>query len=198
MPARVDSELAALVRRIQAEGLRDELADDLFRRLHRPLYALFARRPSLCRQAEDLVQDAMARIFAGIADFRFESRVESWAWQVARNVAANAQRDLLAGKRHADEVPLEVEGEAAAADRLASAEPSPHDRAEAGETRAELVRAVLELPDKMRRCWIFRVLHGFSERQTAAALGVSVGTVKSQVHEARKRLHARYPDRFDP
>jgi RNA polymerase sigma-70 factor (ECF subfamily) len=200
MPARANPELAALVRRLQAEGLTDELAEELYRRLYRPLHVLFASRPRLRERAEDLAHETLLRIFAAIGDFRFESSVETWAWRVAQNIAANAERDLQAAKRDAIELALDeapVGGGSAPLDLLETPEPSPEDHAAGGELRRRAVRAVLDLPARMRRCWLLRDLHGLSERQTAAALGVTEGTVKSQMHEARKRLRAVLPELSD-
>lgn len=200
MPARANPELAALVRRLQAEGLSDELAEELYRRLYRSLHVLFASRPRLRERAEDLAHETLLRIFAAIGDFRFESSVETWAWRVAQNVAANAERELQAGKRDAVELALDeapAGGGSAPIDLLEAPEPSPEDRAAGGELRRRAVQAVLDLPARMRRCWLLRDLHGLSERQTAAALGVTEGTVKSQMHEARKRLRAVLPELSD-
>jgi RNA polymerase sigma-70 factor, ECF subfamily len=200
MPARANPELDSLVRRIQAEGLRDELAEALYRQLYPGLRAMFLRRPALARNAEDLAHDALERIFDGIGGFRFESAFATWAWRIARNLAANAERDLHAAKRDALEVPLDAappDGGEALVDRLPTPEASPEEQAERGELRRRAMRAIQELPARMRRCWLLRELHGFSERQTAAALGVSEGTVKSQTHEARKRLRGVLPDLSD-
>jgi RNA polymerase sigma-70 factor (sigma-E family) len=53
---------------------------------------------------------------------------------------------------------------------------------------AEIKRALLELPRRQRAVVVLRLYEDLSERQTAAALGCSVGTVKSQYARALEKL----------
>jgi RNA polymerase sigma factor (sigma-70 family) len=52
----------------------------------------------------------------------------------------------------------------------------------------ELKDAFDQLPPKLRATAVLRLYVGLTEVETAAALGCSVGAVKSQLHEARRRL----------
>jgi len=61
----------------------------------------------------------------------------------------------------------------------------------AGDTSVEMLElkeAFDQLPPKLRATAVLRLHIGFSEAEAAAALGCSIGTVKSQLHEARRRL----------
>lgn len=55
----------------------------------------------------------------------------------------------------------------------------------------ELRRAIAALPARKRECVVLRYLLGLSEAETAAALGISVGTVKSQTHKGLRQLRER-------
>lgn len=55
----------------------------------------------------------------------------------------------------------------------------------------ELRHAITALPARKRECIVLRYLLGLSEAETAALLGVSVGTVKSQTHKALHQLRDR-------
>lgn len=61
---------------------------------------------------------------------------------------------------------------------------------EGGDLAGDLAlrRAVEALPYRKRACVVLRYLVGLTEAETAAALGVSVGTVKSQTHKALRQL----------
>ena len=52
----------------------------------------------------------------------------------------------------------------------------------------DLLRALARLPTRKRACVVLRFYLDLSEADTAAALGVSVGTVKSQTAKALQRL----------
>jgi RNA polymerase sigma factor (sigma-70 family) len=48
--------------------------------------------------------------------------------------------------------------------------------------------ALRSLPPRQRECIVLRFYEGLTEAQTAEALGVAVGTVKSQTHKALRSL----------
>jgi len=60
--------------------------------------------------------------------------------------------------------------------------------------RVDLLRILAELPPRQRAVIVLRYFEDRSERDTADALGVSVGTVKSQAHDALRRLRELIPD----
>ncbi len=55
-------------------------------------------------------------------------------------------------------------------------------------TRIDLERAIAGLPDKARRVLVLRDVEGYKYREVAQMVGVTVGTVKAQIHRARKLL----------
>lgn len=67
------------------------------------------------------------------------------------------------------------------------------DRAEAPDTAAtvDLRRALLRIPARKRACVVLRYYYGLSEQETAATLGIAVGTVKSQSSRGLEELAAQ-------
>ncbi|MDX6209993.1 MAG: hypothetical protein QOE24_2384 [Frankiales bacterium] len=63
--------------------------------------------------------------------------------------------------------------------------------------RQALIGAMLQLTPSQRAVLVLRFFDDLSEAQTAAALGVSAGTVKSTTSRATARLRALLPD-LDP
>jgi len=73
----------------------------------------------------------------------------------------------------------------------------PHDHAVAGadiEQRLALRAALLSLPPRQRAVIVLRYYDDLTESQTAAALGIRVGTVKSQARDALARLRTLVGD----
>ena len=72
----------------------------------------------------------------------------------------------------------------------AASEPSPEAAVLASERRKALLDAIGRLPDPDREVISYRYLLELSEAETAAALGVPVGTAKSRLSRAMDRLRA--------
>lgn len=60
--------------------------------------------------------------------------------------------------------------------------------------REALRAALARLPPRQRAVVVLRYVDDLTEAQTAAALGIAVGTVKSQHHDALARLRRELPD----
>ena len=78
---------------------------------------------------------------------------------------------------------------------LAVAELLPGPARQPDETAAALKEEFDRLPPRQRATAVLRLYAGLSEEETAAALGCSVGAVKSNAHNARKRLAERLRER---
>lgn len=71
--------------------------------------------------------------------------------------------------------------------------PTPAWEAEDVERRLDVLRALDVLTPRQRATVVLRFFEDRSERETADVLGCSVGTVKSQTHDALVRLRAAMP-----
>ncbi len=94
------------------------------------------------------------------------------------------RRNVSWWRKHRREVVLDVHDGAA---------PVAGDTA-GGERRIVLDRALAALTPRQRATVVLRYYEDLSERETADALGVSVGTVKSQAHLALRRLREASPE----
>lgn len=70
------------------------------------------------------------------------------------------------------------------------------DRVEASDTPAavDLRQALLRIPARKRACIVLRYYYGLSEQETAATLGITVGTVKSQTSRGLEELAVQLRD----
>jgi RNA polymerase sigma-70 factor (ECF subfamily) len=131
-------------------------------------------------EAEDAAQDAFVKAYRALPTFRPGGSFRAWLLRIVGNEARNRRRS--AGRRAA------LELRAAQRLRLVGGEPSPEAAAEAAEERQALLRALNRMAEDDRQIISCRYLLELSVEETAAALGVPEGTVKSRLSRALSRL----------
>ena len=135
--------------------------------------------------AEDAAQDALLDIDRGIHSLRDPQSVKAWALRVATQRAIKvSQRERLRSLRRSPYLDPELASESG--------------DAQTGRTSAIKVAFDLLSP-RLRATAVLRLHVGLSEEETAEVLGCSVGTVKSNLHDARRRLANSLRERgFEP
>ena len=134
-------------------------------------------------EAEDAVQEALIKAHRALGRFRAGAPFRPWLLQIVANEARNRRRS--AGRRVG--LALRV-----AEDRPSdAAAPSPEAAVLAGETRAALLGAMDRLSEDDRLVLAYRYFLDLSEAETATALGIPRGTVKSRASRAIARLRGR-------
>ncbi|TPX00725.1 sigma-70 family RNA polymerase sigma factor, partial [Schumannella luteola] len=121
--------------------------------------------------AEDAVQDALARYLA--APPASVDNLAGWITVVARNLARDRQRSLASERR--------------ALGRWLETHRDDPGAGGSGEL-LDIRTALAALPERQREVCALRFLAGCSVEQVARELGVTTGTVKTQLHRARRRL----------
>lgn len=188
VPAHVDE--TDLVRRAQAgdAGAYGDLVAMHQAAAFRVAYLLLGSADD----AQDAAQEGFVKAYLALDRFRTGEPFRPWLLQVVGNEARNRRR--AAGRR------ASLLDRAVAAFRAASplgdepATPSPEGLVLAGETRNEVRGALLRLRDEERLVVTCRYLLDLTEAETAAALGIPAGTVKSRLHRALGRLRADLGD----
>lgn len=127
--------------------------------------------------AEEAAQDAFVKAHRALGRFRSDRPFRPWLLTIVANEARNRRR--ARGRRAA----LALR----AADPGAPGE-DPEAAALATEQRERLLTAVERLRDDDREVLACRYFLELSEEETAAALGLGRGTVKSRTHRALERL----------
>ncbi len=136
--------------------------------------------------AEEAVQDGFVKAYRALGRFREGAPFRPWLLRIVANEARNRRRS--AGRRAG--MTLRVAGAAASGD----AAPSPEAAVLDGERRSELLDAIGRLDDRDRDVLVHRFLVGLDEQETAEALGIRRGTVKSRTSRALDRLRAELPE----
>ena len=164
----------------------ERLHRDYGERIHRYLARLVG--PS---EAEDLEQDVFEKAQRALGTFRGDSRVLTWLYRVATNVAIDRMRSA---ERRADlERPAEPERHRNTAEGLDPTSEAASERSLDGELdrarmRDCILRVVEQLPASQRAVILLGDLRGLSDRETADALGISLGAAKIRLHRARAAL----------
>ena len=131
--------------------------------------------------AEEAAQEAFVKAYRALGRFRAGEPLRPWLLAIVANEARNRRR--AAGRRAA--LALRAAGEGRPSGESAH---SPEAALLAGERRAALLEGLGRLGERDRTVIACRYLLELSEAETAAALGVRTGTVKSRLSRALARL----------
>lgn len=145
----------------------------LYRRHEARIHSL-ARRMAGPGLADDITQDVFIRAWEKLHLFSGRSTFGTWLYRLAINVCL-ARREK-AGKRRARYLSDEVAMERAEA-------PRSH-----GDHRMDLDRAIQRLPSRAREVFVLHDVEGYKHREIGELLGITSGTSKSQLHQARMAL----------
>jgi RNA polymerase sigma-70 factor (ECF subfamily) len=165
----------ALAQRVQ-RGDREAL-ERLVARYLRPIHAVMASYLRERADIEDAVQDTFLRALHRIAAYQPPRPFAPWLYQIARNVA----RDRIATELRRRTEPF-PEGD------VAAAAASPDLALELSEIRRHVAAAIEELPEQQRTAFRLHDVEGYTTNDVARIMGLSVGTVRSHVHYARRAL----------
>ena len=130
-------------------------------------------------EAEDAAQEAVVKAWRALGRFRKDEPFRPWLLRIVANEARNRRR--AAGRR----ARLAA---AAAAHSSGDAAPSPEELTVASDESRRLLDALNRLPESARLVLVCRYLLGLSEQETAAALRIRPGTVKSRTSRALDQL----------
>jgi RNA polymerase sigma-70 factor (ECF subfamily) len=135
----------------------------------------------MCRDREratELMQDVFVRVWEKLASFRGEASFSTWMHRLAVNVVLETERkDKRRGARTGgDEETDATAGEWAMA------------RKDPVELRMDLRDAIDRLPPGARRVFILHDVEGFQHGEIAQMTGLAEGTLRAQLHRARKLL----------
>ena len=170
-----DPQEAAAIRRVQAGD--GEAFDPIVRRYMRTAYAVAFRVLGHREDAEDVVQEAFLAALANIRSFDTSRRFGPWLYRIVMTRGLNFRKSR---SRRAAE-PLEDAGPA-------SGDAGPAAAAEHAGLRDTVTTALARLPERQRMVVQLFELDGFSGAEIAEMLGVSPGTVRWYLHEARQSL----------
>ena len=162
--------------------------EDLVTEHEKGVYAIAQRMTGNAEDAADMAQETFIKAYNSLSSFRGDSKFSVWLYRIATNVCL----DFLRSRSRKPTVSLSVEdddGEETQMD-IADESQSPEQLLERGLTRDAVRRGLKSLSPEYRQILLLREIQGLSYEEIAEALALEVGTVKSRIFRARKRLCA--------
>jgi RNA polymerase sigma-70 factor, ECF subfamily len=169
-----------------ADGVR---AEDVLRAFAASLYPAALRMSGNAPDAEDLVQETLAKALAASARFEPGTNLNAWLRRIMTNTFISGYRKRRAGPRFITEDAL-----GSHLLRARSHDGPAEDQVVRCLLDADLTAALRALPDRHKMVIYLADLEGLGYRQISALTGIPLGSVKSCLHRARCRLRAELGD----
>jgi RNA polymerase sigma-70 factor (ECF subfamily) len=186
--AQADASESALVARLQAGD--DRAYEELVRAYGGRLLGVARRILHREEDARDAVQDAFVSAFRAVGSFDGGSRLVTWL----HRITVNASLMKLRRARRRPEVALEELLPVFDADGGHALPVQDWEHGERavlrGETRSQVRACIERLPIGYRSVLVLRDVEELSTEETARALGLAEGAVKTRLHRARQALRA--------
>jgi len=159
--------------------------EQLMAAYEKKIYGLCVRMMGNPQDGEDCAQEAMIRIWQKLSSYRGDSAFSTWVYRVTASLCTDALRKRQRQRQESLEVLAESGFEAR------DNAPTPEEARETGETREMIAEALSAVPEQMRSVFLPWDVRGLSVEDTAKALGISTGTVKSRLSRAREKMAER-------
>ena len=157
----------------------------LVRRHQSPAHRVAFLVSGSASEADDVTQDAFVKAYLNLHRFRSDAPFRPWLLSIVGNEAKNRRR--AAGRRTHYESKVRHRIDEPSAER-------PEHAALASVTHDALLATVNELPERERLVVGLRYFVELSEEETAQALRIPKGTVKSRTSRALRRLRTQMED----
>ena len=174
------------IRRILA-GER-QLFHSLIQPCERSIYFLLLSLLRTEAEAEDAAQETAIKVYLNLKNFRGDSQFRTWVLSIARNEGLGRLRKTASRREDSLDAEMDEETGDYTPARLTSWREVPLEALQRQELGGILRRAVDGLPAIYRNVVLLRDIEEMDVRETAAALGITAGSVKVRLHRARAML----------
>ena len=165
---------------VQAMAKGDQAAFEAFvHRYHGPLQRYLVRLLKDERKAEDLVQETFVRLLKQLKQKQIPDHIKAWMYRVATNLSRDYWKSASyrKEKQQIEELPEKEDQKASVIEIY-----------ERLETRQEVLQSLNKLSDQQREIVILRFYQDLQLKEIAATLEIPIGTVKSKLFHALRKL----------
>ncbi|MGA2030889.1 MAG: RNA polymerase sigma factor [Thermoguttaceae bacterium] len=165
--------------------------EELVYRYEKELYGYLRNYLGTREAAEDVFQQTFFQVHLKCDQFEPERKLRPWLYAVATNQAIDFQRHQRRHRMASLDQPMGGDSDGDACTLLElfdSPEPDPVQRSATFEQCETIRRAMDELSEPIRRAVVLVYFQGLKYREAAEVLSIPVGTVKSRIHAAMRKL----------
>ncbi len=129
------------------------------------------------QDAEDMAQEAFLRVYRALSGYKENASFKTWALRICKNVCLDEIRRRQSRITACDEIPETVADKSTVQEQVIGAE-----------RKRALEAAINSLDERARTLIVLRDINGFSYKAIGEIMDMEIGTVKSALNRARKKL----------
>jgi RNA polymerase sigma-70 factor (ECF subfamily) len=156
----------------------------IFERYSRPVISFIFDMVNDRGLAEELTQETFVRAYRAMRTMRKDTKLSTWLFGIARNVARESIRARVRANRQVDLADKSVMD-------LSDNKPVPVDGLLSKELNELIRRSLAALDEDKRLVFTLKVLHQCSYEEIAAITGFSIAKLKTDLHRARTEMRRR-------
>ena len=153
----------------------------------------FVKNPE---DADDVAQEVFIQVYESLGHFRKDSELSTWIYRIAVNKSLDFIRKKKRKKRFAQLTSLFGFNEEKE-EVVLPATDNPQQDMEAKEDKQVLNSALDQLPENQKTAIMLSKYEGFSNKEIAEIMEVSLSAVEALMHRAKKNLHKLLYDYYE-
>ena len=175
----------------QARNGDEDAFHAIFRRYGRPVLSFLHNHVHDRALAEELAQETFVRAHRNLPYLQDETRLSTWLFGIARNVAREATRQTIKHERH-------IALDAPESLKLTAAGVTPDGAMLDRELNQTIKQALAGLDEDKRMVFSLKIFHEKSYEEISAITGYSIGKLKTDLHRARAEMRKRLEPYLNP